>query len=325
MVVVVASDNNYASILGCSLCSLYINNMNVDSIFVYVINDNISNENIKVLNKITDKYGRKIIYIEPPNISEKIAVKGTLNVSTYYRLFLCSLIDKEIEKVLYLDCDTLVIGDLSKLWNLEMKNKWIAGVLDITGQYARESVELKKTDVYVNAGVLLINLKRWREEQIELKFSKYLASKNGTVEYNDQGVINHVCKGKKIIINPCYNYTVPYNRYMRSDLIKITGYDEFYSAEDLKLAREHPIIVHFAGYPFNRPWFIGARGRFINNFMYYWKESGMQNKLLIQPSNLKYRIRKVCDKLPDKICIKANSGIDYLYRISVQLRNKKNS
>ena len=70
-------------------------------------------------------------------------------------------------------------------------------------------VGLKYNDRYINSGVILINLKKWREDNLEKKFIDFINKYNGDVPCADQGTINGVCKNKILIIHPKYNTMTP--------------------------------------------------------------------------------------------------------------------
>lgn len=320
MNLLMVSDNNYAFLLGVSLYSLFNTNRDIEEIEAYVIADNISYDNKKKLKEIADLFNRKIIFLKPPVLDEKIVVKGTLNVSTYYRLKMASILPAGINKILYLDCDTLVRGNLNELWNTNVEDFLLAGVTDTTGKNSRLSIELDREDIYVNAGVLLINLKRWREEEVENKFLDYLKQKKYIVEFNDQGVINHICSKKTILINPKYNFMMPYERFSRKNLLRIVQRVEFYNNEEIRAAKNNPLIVHFAGYAFNRPWFKNAKGKYVNEFRMVLNNSGFEIDLKELPQNYKFLLRKFANSMPNKLNIIINRMIDDIYRKFVSMK-----
>lgn len=321
LVVVMASDNNYSFLLGNALYSLFDTNHSFKEIVVYIIDDKISIENKDKLKQLGIEYGRRLIFLSVPQMPSGIVIKGTLNLSTYYRLAVGSLLPVTINKVLYLDCDILVRGSLAELWNTEINEYVLAGVQDTIGQNSRRFIELKKEDIYVNAGVLLINLARWREMCLEKSCLKYLMSKNYKVEFNDQGIINHCCNGKIKLISPKYNYMIPYDRYTRNQLVKIVQKKNFYTEEELNEARRNPTIVHFAGYAFSRPWFCGAIGRFVEEFLKTSELSGFTFVVKKQPTGVKYKVRRFANSLPDNMAIRMNQLIDDAYRFYTKLRD----
>ena len=323
MNVLLISDNNYAYLLGGCLYSLFKSNEAIREINGFIISDNISKESIEKIRSIGDEFKRNIIFLDPPKMNDKIIVKGSLNISTYYRLMLTSVIPKETEKILYLDCDILVRGSLNELWNTDISNSLLAGVYDTTGTYARTAIGLSKDDIYVNAGVLLINLKKWRQDRIEDRFLQYLGNMNWEVEFNDQGVINRICANQTKLLNPKYNFMPTYDRYTWHELKRIVNSENFYKEIDIKDSKTNPIIVHFAGYAFSRPWFENVETTYSTEYTACLNETGISFELKKQPSGIKYRIRKIVDKFPNPLCLVANKLIDRMY-VMTGIPNKLN-
>ena len=323
LIVMMASDDGYSFLLGNALYSLFDTNTEFTSITVYIIDDNISDGNKQKIQKLAEAYKRIIRFLSKPHLPSEIVMKGTLNISTYYRLAVCSLLPEKIKKILYLDCDILVRSSLTELWNMDISSVYLAGVQDTTGKNSRIAVELGYDADYVNAGVLLLNIDRMCKDGMEEKFFEYLKSKNYKVEFNDQGMINHCCIGGIKLVNPKYNFMIPYDRYDRVQLIKITQKNEFYSETEIAEAKNNPVIVHFAGYAFSRPWFEGSTGRFVKEFLESSKKSGFTFTPKKQPTSIKYKTRSFANLLSDDLAIKLNQLIDNAYRVYSRIKANK--
>ena len=324
MNIVMASDSNYVDLLCTAITSLLENNKVAEQINIYLINDHISDAYINEIDTLIQRYQRNIFYLNPPVINANIQVKGNLNISTYYRLFLSELLPGDIDRVLYLDCDVIVRGDITELYNSKMNDCYVAGVLDTTGRYSRLSIGLNEEDDYVNAGILLINLAAWRSTHLQERYIEYISSMSWKVEYNDQGVINKVCNGKIQILPPKYNCMVPYQRYS-ADQIKTVMDRRInpYNEEEYLRAKNNPVIVHFAGYAFSRPWFEGANNKYSDEFKHYGEISGITCKKRQQPISVKYLVRKSVNYLPSGLCIWCNRTIDRVYQLQ-QEQTRKN-
>lgn len=318
MNVVLASDDNYAFLLGGCLVSLFESNKDIEQMDVYIISDHISTESLTKIMQLGELYGRKLIILDPPEMSSEIVVSYGLNISSYYRLMLASIIPENVDKILYLDVDVLIRGNLSELWNTDISEYLIAGVEDTIGRFGRESIGLKCQDIYVNAGVLLINLKKWRELNLAQSFLEYIEDMNWEVEFNDQGVINHVCTDRTKLVSPRYNFLPSYQRYSRKQLGLIKRSQVPYSENDLKESKHDPVIVHFAGYPFSRPWFEGVNTRFGNSYVDCIKRSGVNFTPRHQPSNLHYILVKTFFKMPGFVCARAEALINYIHSRKIE-------
>lgn len=198
--IVYASDEKFAEVLSVSMESLLTHNKNV---VVYILNNGIKTESIEKLKRQAEKYNAAIHFMQLKNLEyyagRKLSCQSKISLTAYFRLFMPQILPLSVEKLLYLDCDTMVRKDLSDLWEREFDG--CAAVVEPTAPLMKEKIELKKSDHYFNSGVLLVDLKKWREEKIMEKFVDYMEEMEGDISFEDQGVINHVLK-KEISILP---------------------------------------------------------------------------------------------------------------------------
>ena len=202
----------------------------------------------------------------------KVRVPPTISISSYSRLFLSSLLSSDIDKVIYMDVDAIVSGSLEKLWNTDMKDYQIAGVLDDVSLYAKKAIGLSFDTAYVNAGFLVLNIKQWREDDIEAKILDYLIAHNGKVFHHDQGLINAVCI-RKMILSVNYNmvtnfFVFPYHSFKQQP---------FYSEEEMEDGKKHPIFIHFTAGVANRPWMENCKHPLKDIFLKYKARSLYKN------------------------------------------------
>ena len=126
-------------------------------------------------------YDRKVEYIDFSKYKNqlKLNMEWDISLSSYARLFLSSMLPKNVEKVLYYDCDTIVVNKLDEIWNIDIDNYYVAGVQDTVSNEIKRAVGINEEFKYINAGMLLINLKRWRKDKIEEKFINFIDKYNG--------------------------------------------------------------------------------------------------------------------------------------------------
>ena len=262
--VIFASDDNYASFLSISLISLIEHNQkDFDKINIYILDDGISDKNKSKVMTLLKDYPCSISFIETKRLDEMnfnvLGLERNLNESsltTYARLFMSTLLPKSIDKILYLDCDSLIVGSYKDLWNIDISNYYCAGVLDGINTSVKEALGFKKEDIYVNAGFLLVNLKKWREDSVEEKFIRFMDENQHRFYQHDQGVLNNVFKDKILIVDPKYNLQI-YFQTLDYDLArKFTCIEtEYYTKEIVDNARENPVFLHFCGPNYDRPWY----------------------------------------------------------------------
>lgn len=257
LVVVYSSDDNYAQHTGVSIISLLENNKHFKEICIYVIDNEISKINKEKLIEIINKYKRKITFVNFNKYKEELHLnmQWDIAISAYARLFISSIVPKNIDKILYFDCDIVVVNKIDELWNTDIEDYYIAGVEDTVSSTTKLMVGLSKKDKYINSGMLLINLKKWRRDNIEDKFIKFIDSKNGRVTHHDQGVINGVLYEKSKILKPSFNLMTVYYTMKREDIISYYGIEgDFYSQEEIKKSLKEPVSIHFTPGFTKRPW-----------------------------------------------------------------------
>lgn len=134
----------------------------------------------------------------------------------YARLLIHELLP-DIERVIYLDADTLVVSSLDPLWRADMREAIIAGVLDEAGH--DEEFETP----YVNSGVLVLDLHRWRECQVSTLVIEYIRGRHLTLP--DQSAINAVCANQIMLLDDSWNYRVSGRQQLmrRPRIIHFTG------------------------------------------------------------------------------------------------------
>ncbi|MEH7549896.1 glycosyltransferase family 8 protein, partial [Neobacillus vireti] len=176
------------------------------------------------------------------------------------------------------DCDSIINDNLIELWNIDISDYYIAGVCDTVNDNTKLSVNMNSTSPYVNSGMLLINLKKWREEEIENKFLRFVNSFNGNVFHHDQGTINGVLNNNLLILHPKYNAMTPFFTMKRNDIMKYYGLREYYSSKELNESINNPIFIHFTPAFVSRPWIRGCKHPLMSIYRNYldmtpWKET----------------------------------------------------
>lgn len=169
--IVFASDNNYAQHTAVAMASVLVNTKVPQRIQFYLIDDEIQPGNKEKITKTVQNLGGNIEFIKIKNSRlEDCYVSGELSRASYFRLDIANILDKSIEKIIYLDCDLLVYDDIEKMWQLDMGGKPVAATCDL-GIMASARVRKQKNKFiglpfdapYFNAGVLIMDLKKWRD------------------------------------------------------------------------------------------------------------------------------------------------------------------
>ena len=209
-------------------------------------------ENKVKLMHLEEKYDRcKIIIFELTNDNLKNARTNRYPMAAYYRLLLPSLIP-DVNRIIYLDGDTITFTDLTEMINLEMNNNIVLGFVD--NSYKNAEAFGIKTYKYVTSGVLLINLKKMRKENISQKFFDFIDNNKKDLTQEDQTVINIVLHGRIDFLPPKYGM---WNFVTREHLIKHNSYEnenlgiKAYDENEIFKAWKLPSILHFVR---AKPW-----------------------------------------------------------------------
>ena len=219
-----AANKKFAVLLCVLLKSIEINHCSkYTTIDVFIIDNDIGKKRkLKILNSI-DSSKITITFLK---VSSRL--KNTLNVfpngskfTHYYRLFLPNILPQNINRVLYLDCDMLVLKDLHGLWNITLKQNEIVGAVQdcwlktVDYDYNTEKqvisnwqeLGFNKGDAYFNSGVLLIDLAKWRKYNVTKNVIDTIACnyKHTLYPYDDQYGLNVTLKDKWKKLNTCFN------------------------------------------------------------------------------------------------------------------------
>lgn len=244
-----ACDDNYISQTGISIISLLENNKNIDQIYVYFIDMGVSVQSIEKIKKIITNYGRNLVVIPFDEWKKDLEINniGRHIESVYAKIFFGRL--NGIDKILYLDSDTVIVDKLDQLWNIDMKDFWVAGVDTI---YSMKN-NVKFDEYFINDGIVLINLEAWRKHDLEKKCLDYIKQYDGNPPVLSEGTINYVCDGHIYLLNPRYN--------LLSGIIYFSNYEieamigrKYYGQDTLDKSIENPCIIHYLSAFYNRPW-----------------------------------------------------------------------
>lgn len=274
-----ATDNNYAAICGVMLTSLFENNVE-KSFSVFVLGDNLSHENIELLNNLAKKYNQIINIIEPPKkLFDNFPVrKGDhISLASYFRIACEFLLPEHIKRIIYLDCDLIVNTNINKLWKFPLENSYLGAVIDSASGKQVERLKLNPDSEYYNAGILLIDINKFREEKIYDKCVKEINANPDKFKFHDQDLLNVVLEGKIKKLPLIYNIQ---SAFIRKDLSHNPNY-EFVPNEVKKevvnyLKKPYSFIIHYDG-PI-KPWSRGVllKPAFSNIWTKYYKITGLK-------------------------------------------------
>lgn len=279
--IVYASDDKFSEILGVSLVSLFENSTDID-VVVYILDSGIKEENKEKIKEIGVKYNQKIVWLKARNIAEELSMDVAVDrgsLSQYARLFVSSDLPEDLGRVLYLDCDLIVEKSIKELWELDLHGKTIGALMDAFSKYYRQNIDLEENDIMFNSGVMLIDLKKWREDKIEEKLIKFISKKKGRIQQGDQGALNAVLSHDTYCLEPRFNAVTIFFDFTYKEMLIYRKPPVFYDESEIHTAVESPSIVHFTtSFLSKRAWMKSCNHRYVNEWMKYkemspWKES----------------------------------------------------
>lgn len=184
-----------------------------------------------------------------------------LTVEAYYRLFLESAISSNIDRVIYLDADLVVLADLSPLRTIDLQGRTVGAVRDFgVTKWSECSPPLPSDGTmgqrpYLNSGVLVIDVERWKRNAVRQRALEFLRDHEGEIRYWDQDALNFVLAEDWLELDPRWNRTSNYWTCLREGLLPFDN--------ESTRSLNQPFIVHFANpvkpwmsyrHP-DRPWF----------------------------------------------------------------------
>ncbi len=288
MNIVYSSSDSYSEICGISIVSLLENNKNIDEINIYIIDNGISIINKKRLEDTVHKYNRNLFFVQALNLEQitKTSIYvGRWNIGTFFRLYLSSLLPLEIERVIYIDCDMIIRHSLEEIYNIDLDNCLVAGVDDCRSDLYRIEIGCEPGTVYINNGFMLIDLKKWREVDLESKFTKFINQRKGDLTYMDQAPLNGILGPKKQIFElpPVYNSQRIFFDFSYKQLLNLRKPNHHLSKEEYEDAVKDPIVVHFTPVFISgtRPWQKKDNHPFRKEYLHYknispWKDEPLR-------------------------------------------------
>lgn len=281
-----APDDKYINQTVVSMVSAIENNKEHDIEFI-ILYSNLKDENVTKLQNTTNLPNVKLRMLQiDENIFKNLPLSKWVTVQAWFRIKLPDLC-QDLDKILYLDCDTLVLGDLSELFSLNLDNKYLAGVKDVWGVDKYVKRLDMKSDIYINSGMILFNAEFCRKEDFFSKIVEFANSNSKIIEFCDQDSINKIADTQKLVLNPKFNLMDTWWR---------GGYYEFEGQEeaDYLQAKENPIIAHLTGL---KPAYKGCKNKFKDKWWEYAKQSSIYQELLKDYENSKEPAEPLKDKI----------------------------
>ncbi|MDG1190232.1 MAG: glycosyltransferase family 8 protein [Flavobacteriales bacterium] len=219
MNIVFCLNKSYLKYFHIAITSLYFHSQK-KVINLYVISADITSNDIK---ELSINYSVNLISVSLDRF-KTFEVNEHLSIETYFRLLIPELIEED--KCLYLDSDIVINGDVESLYNTEISSYLLAAVPERPSPHLNNKLSLPQDNKYFNAGVLLLNLKKLRKENVFNKAVDYIRECPNSITYHDQCAINWATYGSVLHLGTKYNVTksfVNHSTYAAAVVIHFDG------------------------------------------------------------------------------------------------------
>lgn len=274
--VVLAADENYVQHMGITILSLLYTIETNNFVAIYVIDDNLSTESRSILRNIVGGYNASISFLYVNNnIVKNLVVRHHLSRTAYYRLAIADILPVEIDKILYLDCDIIVRHDIAELWDIDISKYYAAAVADlgISGfdkkLHIRKNLGIPIDHPYFNSGVMLLNIRKWREERIGERVIQFIYNNPDKIVFCDQDGLNAVLWNNWLPLDVKWNtQSCLFRMYYKRKERRTLSLDKIDAIKD-------PHIVHFT--EGTKPWHCICAIPYANEYKKYlimtqWKD-----------------------------------------------------
>lgn len=268
-------DNKYVKPCIATMQSICIQNCDSAKVKFHILEGGLTDSNIEQMRKIIGYHKNaniRFIRVDDKQFSEFYT--SNWGTAATYRFKIGQLLT-DLDRVLYIDSDTIIKGSLEELYFTDLKNNVMAMVPDIWSDKQLKRFPNKKQP-YFNTGVCLINLKKWRDEKIDIQLIEYHRAHLSECFFPDQDPINAVLDSRIYELDYKYNFCWHWDR---NDYFLKNGEQSINDA----------VIVH---YIFNKPWWSTCIHPYAN-FYYDIIETLPEEVKIFCKCTQKQRINKV--------------------------------
>lgn len=328
--VLYAADNNYAPFCGVSIFSLLMNNKDIENITVYVVLDAVSEDNTNRLKKLVSDFNRELIIREASEFNSLMKQLGVPKYrgtyATHFRKFFHLIVKDDVERLLYIDSDSIVSGSLKSLLNFDLGDAVAGVVLDALLPKYKLLLGFDQEEPYFNAGVTLIDVNNWKKMNITNALMNHIKNERNKYCNPDQDLFNIVLKGKTKIIPLEYNFMPIHRLCSVEEYGKLIGYENYYTPKQVENALKKPVIIHCYRFLGEFPWHKGNQHPDTYIFDEYMKKSpwGDYVKKTSCNTNLKFKIERFAFRfLPRMLFLKLFLDILYSSFYKKEMKFKK--
>lgn len=274
-------NEKYAPYAGTSVTSLFENNKNED-ITLYICGEDLSGDSKQKFMQLSTKYGQTVIFIEVKELINNMKEWGLPSYrgsyAANYRLFVSYFLHESVERMVYLDADTIVVGSIADLYNIDLGDNAVAMVVDSLGNSFRgREIGLNEGEMYFNSGVILFDILKWRDRQYSEKVQNHICNIRRDYSFPDQDLLNLVVRGDIKALSPKFNFQPIHYVFDYDAYASCYDVEKYYTPEELSAAANSVCIYHSLRFVGEFPWNKNSIHPYKDIFDYYlslsaWKD-----------------------------------------------------
>ncbi len=241
-------DPGYAQHLCVALISILVNNPGLDFNIVVVSREDFGAAGDRLMASLKPFKNftiRMTVFQPPANLN--LPVRAHYSIDNYTRLWIADFFPDSVERVLYLDCDLIVLGGIGPLYHGDLRGH-LLGAVSIPGSTRCELLEIPESFGYFNSGVMVIDLRQWRETGAATALLDYVAANPDKLIDADQDALNACFHARRESLSYIWNVITPF--YFEYHPL---GMDN----SAVEQIRRDARVVHFNGA--SKPWSYMSR------------------------------------------------------------------
>lgn len=267
IVVVYESSEEFAPVLSVSLLSLLKNTPPNCEIQIFILTRSMSQVTFQKIENLVSQFPNATVEkLLAPDLSKQFGLTfwdylGKWTINSFDKLFLSSILPPSIDKVLYLDSDTLICQNIVDLWDTNINDFDFAAAEDPLNDNLMSLLGFSRGDLYFNSGVLLENLKNIRKERVEYKIVDFCRSLDGCVFFSEQTALSFVCQNRIKSLDIKYNVQTMALVTTKKQFLQIRrSWFKTQSDKEVDYSISHPSILHMTSCFLvnNRAWISGS-------------------------------------------------------------------
>lgn len=314
MNVVYIFDEGFAECAIVSIRSLIDSNQR-NNLKIWILDDGITQKSLMEISNMLELSGISYFIVDLSTKKEMFEQVGVMpwrgRYTVYFKIMISDLIPRDVRRLIFMDADTVITGDLLDLEELNLHGHPCAMALEgITGKFHEHS-SVGLYELY-NSGVIVYDMDIWRKKEVERRVLEYWKNENAKFVLCEEETLSIVLKDDIETLNPKYNFipqfffydTNVYFRRFRWDILK----DRFYTVDIVKEAKKDIRVYHCIDTMTGRPWEKGNCHPYREKYYENRKKTYLEKVALREPCRIfrhkvMYMLRKI---LPYRLSIYYN-------------------